>query len=472
MPAYSPFDQELKNLETKSLDALRNVTEGWYVEYKRELSNAADIAKSISAFANTYGGWVFYGVEEKSKEDAVAGTFPGIARADVDTALQRIRQAVATGMNPSAHFETKVIWGPCAITGLAADYAVIAVQIPQGTNAPHVHQRGQIYRRVADGSEPKPESDRFVLDQLFRRSDQLREDYRAFVERRPDFSKDEQKGPYLRLMLIADPWRDRDASIDIELSEMRALMGTNKPILSSIPFDSVHTTSRGFVARQLAGNDPFHLGLTWNLRPSLVSDILIPLKFQEARDLRQFCHSLRDYEHIERFAKILAKHNHENPRVVDLNMIFNVLCGVVETQNRLLKRAGWTHRYAAKAQLLNVWRVVPFLDIPAVLDDFEVHGIPVCLEENVTSFTGTGPDTFHLIDAFEGANTDIDQVIFDSISLFQLIAQAFGVPGWIDVDPERETSTDYSVELQKAGRRALAVQITMIEDHKRQRRTH
>ena len=47
---------------------------------RRETPNAASIAKSVSAFANTYGGWLFYGVNEKSKSGAAAGEFVGIAR--------------------------------------------------------------------------------------------------------------------------------------------------------------------------------------------------------------------------------------------------------------------------------------------------------------------------------------------------------------------------------------------------------
>lgn len=178
MTAYSPFGKELKDLEAANLLALRQAAEGWYIEYKREVPNAASIAKSISAFANTYGGWVFYNVKEKSKEDAVAGAFPGVPRADVDASLQRIRQAVAGQVNPSPHFDMKVLWGPCAEIGLAADHAVICVQVAWSPAAPHVHKSGQIYRRVADGSEPRPEGDRFVLDQLFRRADDVRKQYR------------------------------------------------------------------------------------------------------------------------------------------------------------------------------------------------------------------------------------------------------------------------------------------------------
>src|ERR1043166_6158373 len=111
--AYSPFDKPLQHLEAADLAILQTTHEGWYVEYKAEIASASSIAKSISAFSNTYGGWLFYGIQEKSKDETIAGQFPGIARSDVDVANQRIRQAAASHIAPSPYFNIKIIWGPC-----------------------------------------------------------------------------------------------------------------------------------------------------------------------------------------------------------------------------------------------------------------------------------------------------------------------------------------------------------------------
>ncbi len=58
MKTYSPFEKNIIDLEAIDLVTLKDVAEGWYVEYKSETSSATPIAKSISAFANTYGGIV------------------------------------------------------------------------------------------------------------------------------------------------------------------------------------------------------------------------------------------------------------------------------------------------------------------------------------------------------------------------------------------------------------------------------
>jgi len=99
--SYSPFGKEWSLLQTSDLARLRSVEEGWFVEYKRESIKAADkVAKSISSFANTHGGWLFYGIEEESKQNPVASKFLGIPEREVENLLQRIRQGLNSHLQP------------------------------------------------------------------------------------------------------------------------------------------------------------------------------------------------------------------------------------------------------------------------------------------------------------------------------------------------------------------------------------
>lgn len=457
MSEYSPFQKQLIDLEPEDLCALKDATEGWYIEYKREAPNSSAIAKSLSAFANTYGGWLFYGVQEKSKEEAVAGSFPGIARAEIDAVLQRMRQAAAGQVNPAPHFDTKVLWGPCESIGLADDRAVICAHVPWSPIAPHVHKGGHIYRRVADGSEPKPENDRFVLDQLWRRADDLREDYRRWVERDPEFSEGESERPYVRLMLVANLWQDRDCWLDASLEDIRDIMSEARGLLGAIPFETVYTSATGFVARQLPGNDPQNLGLTWRLRPHLVSEVIIPLSLYAPDPPVMLRGELHGYDEIGRFTDELIRQGHRSPRVVDLNYLFNLLIGVAEIQRRLTSKAGWSHGYFFKARLLNVWRTIPFVDVPIVLDRFVQHGIPMCLDSKVTTPGGLDPDSFTEVSEYADIDDDRVRLLLQTLDMFAPIARAFGVPTWVTHDPAAGSSP-YHDELQRAGRRAMEVQ--------------
>ena len=458
MSRYSPFDKQLNDLEASDLQALTMATEGWYIEYKREVPNASSIAKSISAFANTYGGWLFYGVVEKSKENSVAGAFPGISRSEIDSALQCIRQATSSHVNPTPHYETKVFWGPCEAIGLTSNQAVICAEIPQSTTAPHVHKSGQIYRRVSDGSEPKPENDRFILDQLWQRSNRLRRDYKKWVQRKPEFSEPERGTPYVRLLLVTDLWRDKGAWVGADLGELRRLMETTTFRLGSIPFDNVYTSGNAIIGRQIRGNNPQNLGLTWRFYRDLVSEILVPLNCTHVqRHPQELHHHLEGYDHINRYIDILIRAGHQTPHVVDVNFLFRVLVGVVELQDNLMRAGNWTGNYYAKAQLLNAWRTIPFLDIPSVLDEFDSHGVPMCLNNCVTSPAGTAPETFVEIALPSSITDDQGRSFFSAHLLFEPIALALGIPSLFDTHTSEQHS-ELGVELYRAGLRAMSAQ--------------
>ena len=433
------------------------MAEGWYVEYKSELSKAPDIAKSVSALANTYGGWIFYGVEEKSKAEPFAGAFPGIDAADADPALQRIRQAVAQQMNPAAHFDARAVAGDGVI--FAADRVVICLRVPRSLAAPHVHTTGRIYRRVADGSEPKPENDRHLLDQLFRRSDDLRKEFAEWVDRDPELSRGEEKVPYLRLMMIADPWGDESPWLETNTAELKPLFAERPGVVSSVPFDVIYTSSRGYVARQ-GGNDPHNLGLTWRFRESLVSDVYIPLTFH-AVDSPWLLHDLLDgYEQADRFVELLEAKGYSSPRVVDLNLLFNVLVGVVEIQRRLLAKANWSKSYFVKARLLNVWRTVPFLDVDVVMDGFEADGLPVCLDGVVTAPSGGDPESFQEVQPMLDAQVEAARILLQALVVLEPIARAWGLPAVI----ERDLQPPMYERLQAAGIRGIEVQRRRLEE--------
>jgi hypothetical protein len=454
MQQYSPFSTPLRDLGASDLPALKQTAEGWYVEYKRETPNASAIAKSISAFANTYGGWLFIGVDEASKEIPVAGSFPGIALSEADATLQKIRKAAVDHLNPTPHFDTKIIHGPNQDLGLAADFVVICVWIPQSTLAPHVHKSGSIYRRVSDASEPKPENDRFVLDQLWRRGDEIKRHHKDWYEMDPEFSKREGELPYIRLMLIADPWAQRNIWIDAEEKEVREALGGNSGS-TTIPFDSVYTYSNGYIGRQLAGNNPQNLGLTWRLRHNLISDVLIPLPLYDGNDLEHLSIKLSGYKHVDQFTKLLLKHGASSPRVVDLNYVLNVLTGVAETQARLLGLVGWNENYFFKIKLLNSWRTIPYLDIPHVLDRLEKNGLSMCLDQTSSVPPNIGPNGYIEIARRMDVEDRATRSLMESMTMFAALALAYGLPTWI---PDDEQAMPYHDALREAGRRGVEAQ--------------
>lgn len=454
--SYSPFEKALSQVSPDDLVVLRTVKEGWYVEYKRSLPNARAIAKSVSAFANTYGGWLFIGVEELSKEEPVAGAFPGVAQADVDAALQCVRQAIAGHLSAAPWIETAVFSGPVQEIGLEAGFSVICIRVPWSVNAPHVHSSGQIYRRVADGSEPRPETDRHLLDQLWRRGDELKESYKEWVERDPEFSKSEENTPYVRLLLVPDLWGEREIRLNNSLRQMRVLFARppdETRVMPIFPFDTVHQTSTGFVARQARNNDPTGLTATWRLWYDVASEVLLPLPLYEGSP-RQIQGNLTEYEHAEEFCNLLTASGCKSAKIVDLNFLFQVVCGAIEMYETLLAEAGWTEGYYFKARVLNAWRAIPFLDTEFFVKDCATGGIPLCLWSIVTAPDGTSPDTFKEVISDQEAPQDLfGKQFFRAVRTFIPIAQAFGVTMLLD----DEDVADFG-EISRAGNRATANQ--------------
>lgn len=391
--SYSPFGKEWSLLQTSDLARLRSVEEGWFVEYKRESIKAADkVAKSISSFANTHGGWLFYGIEEESKQNPVASKFLGIPEREVENLLQRIRQGLNSHLQPVPHFQDKVFWGPCTDIDLPDKHGIVCVYTPWSPQAPHLHTNGCVYRRVGSSSEPTPENNRVLLEDLWKRTDRLNSHYATWIQTDPEFTDAEKERPYLRVLLVPDLWQTQKPWLDADIDRIRYLMNFGGE--AKLPFDTVHTNSTGIIARQLRNNDPACLTLTWKLWRSLQSEVVIPLSFYESASIAQIKLDLNGYAEAERFASILKKANFSWMRIINYNQLLAVLVGIAETQQRLLAEIGWTSGYFVKSKLLNVARTIPFLDTDAAMTELETTGVPIGFNRNMTCLPGLEPDDF------------------------------------------------------------------------------
>ena len=375
--SYNPFSKTLDELQVDDLLVLRTVHEGWYVEYKEAVPNPQAIAKSVSAFANTYGGFVFYGVREKSKDENVAGEFPGIASDDIVSMRERIRQAICAHSKPEPHFHMKILSGPCEAIALEKDRSIICIHVPWSAKAPHIHKSGVVYRRVSDSSEPTVENDRHALGELFKRSEKLLEMYKSWYEEDPKFSEDEKNHPYLRLLVTFDPWRERLPWLELTTAQIRRLFNPDDGAVM-LPFDTVYSMKEGVIARQTIGNGLNSLTLTWVLKRDLTSEILIPIHRVRA-DSHQARIDLAGYDQEQRFIEILKHRKYHALTILDLNQLHPILHGIFQTLDRLAQAANWKHGLFATFKVLNADRSCPFIDIGHAMDKYEKHGIPVAL---------------------------------------------------------------------------------------------
>ena len=123
---YRPFADNLQELPPEDLIRLRDVHEGWYAEYKGELIANRELAKSLSSFANQYGGWLFLGVAEDSDEN-VAASFPGIPKSQVQNVLDSIRNSAKDLLNPPVFYNVREFEGPIDTIGLPVGRSQLAL---------------------------------------------------------------------------------------------------------------------------------------------------------------------------------------------------------------------------------------------------------------------------------------------------------------------------------------------------------
>jgi len=250
---YNPFSKPLAEFLPDELNVLRDVSEGWFIDYKSEPLSPKDFGKHLSAFANQFGGWLFVGIKEGANKSLKAGSFPGIPASDVGAVLVKIREGVSAHVSPSFYFDHRIIDGPVDAIGLEAGRSIIVVAVPEGPNPPFVHSSGKIYRRIADSSEPKAEIDRAVLDAMWRKSDAIRTQLREFILKPTESRLTENTYCHVYLLedLALSPHR-----YDLDIQGFKDAMQRDRTAGASMPLDNFHATQDGFIGRHLFNNNP------------------------------------------------------------------------------------------------------------------------------------------------------------------------------------------------------------------------
>ena len=264
------------------------------------------------------------------------------------------------------------------------------------------------------------------------------------------------------MLLCVDPWRQRNPSLNASLSEIRRILNPSETDIPLVPFDTTYTTAEGLIARQLKKNDPANYGLTWRLRWNMSCDIVLPLQLYAPDDLDHLIEEFDGYVHAGRFINMLNEQGHIRPRIADLNFMLRLLLGIVSQYRSLLKLADADGEFYCKARVLNAWRIVPFVDVETLLDEFKAHGLPMVMDGIVTVPIGDNPKSFARIyekrELKEGEDGEPTVSASQAIHIFELVVLAFGVPIYIENETEADDRASLYSELLNAGTRAMTVQ--------------
>lgn len=426
---FTPFDKSLEEVSSNDLEILRDVSEGWYIEYKSQLPKVRDLAKSLASFANQYGGWLFLGIDENPGSHT-AGVFTGVESETVSDVLEKLRNAAKDVVRPQILFEHRVISGPAADLGLSPRRSVVVVRVPEGANTPYIHNDGKIYIRIADSSSPIPVTDKTTFDLLYRRGEDKRAHLKTLVERSPEVSDYEKGNCYLHLSILSDPYQTLGHRYYGTYSDFVAVMGG-----ITIPFDNVFTTNDGFIARQVKSNNRFARLFTWEFSRNCNSFVTMPIPTLPILGADSLFgpseHELwAQYSIGTRFRSALLSKGLETSRILNLNLMLSLVGALVSRHRRIVGQSNIKGPFYIKARIENAWRAIPFVDVDKYLTHVQNFDFPVVQDSNLMVPAGTSLDTFVISPELEWIPSESEIIKYKGpVDIWVRIMQAFGIPG-------------------------------------------
>ena len=420
---YTPFDKNLNEILASDLATLSDVHEGWYVEYKSQLIKPRDLAKSISSFANQYGGWLFIGIESDPKNDTAA-SYPGIPADTVENTLESLKNANKDLLHPPVFMETRSIVGPVPEIGMPADHVIVVVKIPQGSETPYVHNDGRVYMRIGDSSVPKPVADRSTFDILSRRGERSRSYLEDRVLRSPLVSKGEGDVPFIHISISSDPYETLGHFYSGDFNEFAQVMSDRR-----LPFDNIFSTSDGFIARQTKHNDFDKRVLTWEFSRRCHSYVTVPIACLTSDSTAA---TWRMYKNGKNFIELFNQSGLEGRRILDVNHMLDITTGIILRHRILTHGSKINGPFYIKAFIEHVWRSVPFLDLSRFLDHISKWGMPFIQTDDMLVPDGISLESFVIsAETYESLNDTHQYNIPGSLDISIEILQALGISGGI-----------------------------------------
>lgn len=198
--------------------------------------------------------------------------------------------------------------------------------------------------------------------------------------------------------------------------------------------------SGGNVARQALNNNPGYHLFTWYYHTGCTSEIVIPLNSIDLSSYDDTLRFLHGYEEGEIFVELCRDRGLSSGRLIDLCQLFEALIAVVGRLAHLLQAERLRSAIFFKAQIVRVWRRVPFIDMPEVTRFVERRGIPVMQEDECLAPFGTGPDS--CLDLGELSAADFNSRYLNASIVLITVIQALGIPHHVlgfSENPDPET---------------------------------
>ena len=357
--------------------------------------------------------------------------------------LESLRNAAKDLLHPHVFYTTRTFEGPINPIGLKEGRSIVVADIPQGPDTPYVHNDGRIYVRIGDSSDPRPVTDRTTFDLLARRGEQARSRLEDRIRRSPMISKCEDQQPFIHFSIFSDPYEVMGHWYKGNLTDFSNVMREN-----SLPLDNIFSMSDGYVARQTANNDPRNRILTWEFSRHCHSFVTLPIP---VLSLRGSSEAWSTYVTGEEFVSTFSHESLESIRILDLNQTLDICEGIVKRHRILVDQANVRGPFYIKAHIENVWRTIPFLDLPDYLSHISDFGLPIVQDDEIITPEGTSLETFVVAPESNEAPHKLNPYVTPGpLQIAAAILRDLGIPS--------EAIVNSSRELLELGRRRMEVQ--------------
>lgn len=136
------------------------------VQFKRESVSQKELAKEMIAFANSHGGTILFGVEDKT------GYLLGLSYEQIQQISRELGNTAQEQIRPTIYIETEVV--------AADDKHFLVCNIAEGRNKPYKNLQGEIW--VKQGADKRRITENAEILALFQSSDTYRPEEDAIKE--------------------------------------------------------------------------------------------------------------------------------------------------------------------------------------------------------------------------------------------------------------------------------------------------
>ncbi|WP_046243653.1 AlbA family DNA-binding domain-containing protein [Hymenobacter terrenus] len=306
---YTPFSKSIEHLDIIEVNKLidNKIGEGWYIEYKSKPPETSPgkldnikITKSISSFANTKGGWIFWGIECDRNE---ASEIKGFDISSYRNFQDQVSQIIASNINPKPIYHFKEL-------KLNKDTIVFIIQVEESPTPPYITSQGIIYNR--ENNESKPIKERYIIENLNEKS----LNYIKSIEDFSVFDLPQSKGQsnnnqaFLELYLFPKPFNHFEFKSFYNsefFKKIAAIFYQNAPfkinniergIFLNIGFNSIYCSDESIVIRPLRDDNMIYKTTTVELFKNGNLKFLFPIHEFTADSIPQYFGKSKTIEYL------------------------------------------------------------------------------------------------------------------------------------------------------------------------------